>query len=151
MRKWMIFLAMTAMMLLIYRGWDTSGFAEKEEPAAEVEGHFDDLDIGEIEGIELFLIPPEEYVRLTREQTETCVDLLKEIKCMRRMASVKEDLAGQFIQVSITKGDGSVLEIQIEGEYIAVDGKWYEVNDLAYDKVESVCEFANDLLTEKIV
>lgn len=70
---------------------------------------------------------------------------------MRRMASVKEDLAGQFIQVSITKGDGSVLEIQIEGEYIAVDGKWYEVNDLAYDKVESVCEFANDLLTEKIV
>ena len=102
---------------------------------------FEKLSVGELKDIVLFVIPPDKETHLSEEQMEKCVELLREIEVVKKVAS--EKLVGQMIECRIEKKDGSVCKVQLLNPYVVIDGAWFEMKE---DPQDRFSEFANGII-----
>lgn len=140
MKRLVIIFAAACMMLAACSSTGGSQSADTKE--SSMERHpFEKLSVGELKDIVLFVIPPDKETHLSEEQMEKCVELLREIEVVKKVAS--EKLVGQMIECRIEKKDGSVCKVQLLNPYVVIDGAWFEMKE---DPQDRFSEFANGII-----
>ena len=100
------------------------------------------LRLEEIEAVEVELLPPDQTVRLTVEQIETLLPLLRDVVTFERDDSYR-DYAGQAVIYTISKKDGTTVRVMAYNPFIVLDGVGYQCK---YGPCEALNRFANNLI-----
>lgn len=100
------------------------------------------LSLDEIDAVEVELLPPDQTVRLTVEQIETLLPLLRDVVTFERDDSYRV-YAGQAVIYTISKKDGTTVRVMEYNPFIVLDGAGYRCK---YGPCEALNRFANDLI-----
>lgn len=105
---------------------------------------FKDLMPSEITAASVRLVPPDMEMELTEAEIAQLVNLLNNVVIYQRDESYSE-YAGQWVEFTLTKQDGTQLSVAVYNPFIVMDGAGYRIK---HDSCEELNRFANSLLTE---
>lgn len=100
------------------------------------------LNLEEIAAVEVELLPPDRSVRLTAEQIEALLPLLRGVVTFERDDTYR-DYCGQAVIFTISKQDGTAVRVMAYNPFIVLDGAGYRCK---YSPCEALNQFANDLI-----
>lgn len=103
-----------------------------------------DLESDEVLGASVRLVPPDMEMELTEAEIAQLVNLLNNVVIYQRDESYSE-YAGQCVEFTLTKQDGTQLSVAVYNPFIVMDGTGYRIK---HDPCEELNRFANSLLTE---
>ena len=104
---------------------------------------FETISINEIEEVKVYAVPPDGEVVLSKEQVESIVPLLQNLKVCNPGYEVLV-MGGQTVSIKVRKTDGLTMEIVNNGNIqIIIDGKAYKAD---YATAEAINQFANKVL-----
>lgn len=107
---------------------------------------FAKLSADEIVSAELFIVPPDETVRLTdKEDILELTDILNEVTIYREDNSGRE-YEGQLVQVTIELKNGETHTIGAYNPFLFLNGKCYRTK---YEPCQELNAFGNRILNEK--
>lgn len=101
------------------------------------------LTMADIEEIHILAVPPDQEVILQQKEIEQMVNLLQEIT-VYQPGYISGSVAGQFQKYTITKTDGTRIEIADSGNIaVSINGVSYRAG---YSSVEAISDFVNEIL-----
>ena len=101
---------------------------------------FKDLDPAQVQSAQVHLGPPDQTVQIW--EIKELTDYLNQVVIYRKDDSYTQ-YAGQSCTFTITKTDGTVLEVTAFNPFIIIDGVGYRCK---YDPCEALNRYANTLL-----
>lgn len=102
---------------------------------------FQDLSVSKISSVSVKLLPPDVIFKLTESEIEELVEILHTIIIYNEDNSYK-DYAGQVVIVTITKTDGTQIEVTDFNPFFIIDGVGYKTK---YEPSEKLNSWANEL------
>lgn len=101
---------------------------------------FKNLDPAQIQSAQVHLGPPDQTVQIW--EIKELTDYLNQVVICRKDNSYTQ-YAGQSCTFTITKTDGTVLEVTVFNPFIIIDGVGYRCK---YDPCQALNQYANRLL-----
>lgn len=88
-------------------------------------------------------------IKLTQDEIGKLSSLFSKVSLTQKMNSAKEaeESAGQFVQFDLTFKNGTKITVAVRSPYITYNGTTYK----DYESSEKLNEFANQIISEKIV
>lgn len=102
---------------------------------------FQSLRAEEIREAFVRLSPPDIQLAVNEEETEKMAEILRRTVVYRKDDSYKE-YAGQYVEFTITKTDGTVTKVAAYNPFLIIDGVGYRAK---YGPCEELNRLANDL------
>ncbi len=106
---------------------------------------FQSLKSEEIQEAAVRLTPPDIRLAVSKEETEKLAEILRRVVVYRKDDSYKE-YAGQYVEFTITKTDGTVTTVAAYNPLLIIDGVGYRTK---YGPCEELNHLANNLRAGK--